>query len=121
MFLGAKLELPIALVGGEVGLTDKCAALVFVLQVDGEVRNLPQGLDTLAVEHHLRVLDAETGEVGCVAAAGPLEDIGDSPRYIELTAGACRNRRLRAFGDCALRRRAGPRFRGGKRTRLGRA
>ena len=92
-------------------MTDEDAAFVLVLKVDGEVRNLPQGLDTVPTEHDLRILDAEAREIGGVAASCPLEDIGDGPRHVELAPGGCRRWRLRAFGDDALRRNA--RLRGG--------
>ncbi len=71
-------------------------------EVDGEIWNLPQRLHAVLAEHDLRVLDAEAGEIGAVAAPRPLEYLGDGAGHVELAASRCRHRQRRALGDDAL-------------------
>ena len=103
------LELPIALGRGDIGLADEDAPLVPVLEIDGEVRHLPGGLRAVLTEHHDRILDAETGQIGGVAAARALEHLGDGSRHVELRPAAGGGRS--ALGDDRL---------GSRRSRLGR-
>ena len=98
--LGAEVELPIALGRSEIGLADEDAPLILMLEIDGEVRHLPQRLDAVLAQDDLGILDAEPGQVGAVAAAGALEHLGDGAGDVELRAGAgtlC-GRRFRCHG-----------------------
>ncbi len=84
VLLGAHVELPVASARGDIGLTDKDAALVQMLKVDREVRHLPEGLGAVLVEDDNRILEAEPGEIRRIAAPCALESLRHPIGEVEL-------------------------------------
>ena len=86
---------------GEIGLADENAPLpILVLEIDGEIGDLPRGLGAVLGQHDQRILDAEARQVRGVAAACAFEHLRDGPRHVKhLSAG---HRLHPPFGDRGL-------------------